>query len=58
MTVKIMKNYYKLTIFSSAITRNRFQLSPQFNSRRSCYDVILVTFRKVNTQKLQILLYK
>ena len=41
-----MKNCYKLTIFSSAIRRNRFQLSPQFNSRRSCYDVILVTFRK------------
>ena len=41
------KKCYKLTNFSSTIDRNRFQLSPQFNSSRSSYDVILVTFHDV-----------
>ena len=38
ITVQVEKSCYKLTNFSSAIDRNRFQLSPQFNSSRSSYD--------------------
>ena len=45
------KSCYKPTNFSSAINRNRFQLSPQFNSSRSPYDVILVTFHNVSQSK-------
>ena len=51
MTVQVEKSCYKLTNFSSAINRNRFQLSPQFNSSRSSYDVILVTFHDVSQSK-------
>ena len=42
---------YKLTNFSSAINRNRFQLSPQIISSRSSYDVILVTFQNGSQSK-------
>ena len=45
------KKCYKLTKFSSAINRGRFQLSPQFNSSRSSYDVILLTFQNVSQSK-------
>ena len=51
MTVQVEKSCYKLTNFPSAINRNRFQLSPQFNSSRSSYDVILVTFHDVSQSK-------
>ena len=51
ITVQVEKSCYKLTNFSSAISRNRFQLSPQFNSSRSSYDVILVTFHNVSESK-------
>ena len=51
MTVQVEKSCHKLTNFSSAINRNRLQLSPQFNSSRSSYDVILVTFHNVSQSK-------
>ena len=51
ITVQVEKSCYKLTNFSSTINRNRFQLNPQFNSRRSSYDVILVTFHNVLPSK-------
>ena len=51
MAVQVGKNCYKLTNFSSAINQNRFQLSLQFNSSRSSYDVILVTFQNVSQSK-------
>ena len=49
--VQVEKNCYKLTNFSTAINQNRFQLSPQFNSSRSSYDVILVTFQNFSQSK-------
>ena len=51
MTVQVEKSCYRLTNFSSAINRNRFQLSPQFNSSRSSYDVILVTYHNLSQSK-------
>ena len=51
ITVQVEKSCYKLTNFPSAINRNRFQLSPQFNSSTSSYDVILVTFHDVSQSK-------
>ena len=53
MAVQMGKNCYKLTNFSSAINQNRFQLSLQFDSSRSSYDVILVTFHEVSQSKHQ-----
>ena len=47
MAVQVGKNCYKLTNFSSAVNQNRFQLSLQFDSSKSSYDVILVTFPDV-----------
>ena len=49
--VQVEKNCYKLTDFSTAINQNRFQLSPQFNSSRSSYDVILVMFQNFSQSK-------
>ena len=53
MTVQVEKNCYKLTNFSAAINQNRFQLSLQFDSSKSTYDVILVTFHDVSQSKHQ-----
>ena len=61
MTFQVEKSCHKLTNFWSAINRNRFQVSPQFSSSRSSYDVILVTFHEVSQSKhskaIRILLF-